>query len=325
MSKTSLSHIDKSFNEVLEQQAVAGIPASVKKRADAVSTRSVSGFVMPDPATRAKVINTHLESMKKYAVDRAAVITDLTKLDIPVLATLPKAVWNNICKSSGLVQLCPAENGTVRIDATEIEKKLSQVAELKTLWGALIVGVIVSYITMYFGLTPETTGQWTIFAMFCGIPGLLVTGILLGVGIGEPLQYLLFARSVRRLGETGLMKLVSFGGNSYPTQLRLPDPPKDVCETLLKASTARLSIQIAAVPEAISFNPSLKAIVYATQAKRKAEEAIEAARLSALRADPIVYIERNGVIAVIAQFGDFPIEQALIDKLVSQEVVEEAY
>jgi hypothetical protein len=327
MAKTSLAQIDKAYNEVLTAQT-SGIPARIKQQADTAGIRSVSGFSVPDPEARTRVVNLHLEAMKKYALTRATFVADLAKSEIPVLATLPVAAWNTICANTGLVQLGPSRTGQIGLDVSDASSKLEKAASTKALILILCICTLASYVGVFLlkSSEPLDWAQWLILGFMGGLPGVLAAGMLTGMGVTDTLETFLFKRSVKQLGDRGLMKLVSFSGIGHRTQLKLPIPPADVCDSLLKADKYGLPVKIAAMPEAISFNPPLTEIVIADSEKRRAEAAAEQARIRAeWLADPIAYVERDGIVAIIAQFGEFPVEQALIDRLMAIEVVEEAY
>lgn len=100
--------------------------------------------------------------------------------------------------------------------------------------------------------------------------------------------------------------------NGAEASLVLPVPPQDVVDVLLKLNRAGVPMKTAAVPEAISFKESVAELRKHEMARREEE----ARRLEALRHDPIIYTEHGSVAAIVAQFGDFPIEQEVIDAVV---------
>lgn len=95
--------------------------------------------------------------------------------------------------------------------------------------------------------------------------------------------------------------------------LVLPVPPEDVVTTLLKADRAGLSMKTAAVAEAISFKESLHEL----RARETARKVEEERRQAEWLADPIIYTEHGTATGVIAQFGDFPVEQEVVDAVVA--------
>lgn len=327
-SKTSLAYIDTAYKDVLERQTVTP-PLSVLKDAEAAGVRNIAGFLVPDPALVETKVNNHLAKMQKYALDRAAIIGELGTHNIPVLATLPSATWNKICQASGLMQFSPSRSGEVPIGGVKrLSKKLTDRAENIAFVSAfLAAATVIMGIGIYFNQFPETIGQFVLAAILTIIPALAIAGFETGVGILDtPTDWVLNA-ILKRRGDHGLMKHLTFDDyTGHAAQLVLPAAPQDVREVLYRTDAAKLQMKVATVPEAVSFNPPLAEIVLATVHERRAEEArlAELARLQR-SLDPIVYIEAKGVVAIIAQFGEFPVEKALIDRLVAEEVTEEAY
>jgi hypothetical protein len=99
--------------------------------------------------------------------------------------------------------------------------------------------------------------------------------------------------------------------------IRLPTPPEDVVETLKKIAVLP-GIKVAAEPGAVGFSKSPTEIIAERMREEWEEEAREAARIRAL--DPIIYLEEGPAVAIVAQFGDFPMEKALVDAVVSRQI-----
>lgn len=95
--------------------------------------------------------------------------------------------------------------------------------------------------------------------------------------------------------------------------LVMPVPPDDVAQVLLKAQN--FPLQVATVADAIGFKESMGQLLKAEQAK--IEEEIRYREW--LRNDPIVYTEEGSATAIIAQFGDFPIEKDVVDFVVASD------
>ncbi len=86
----------------------------------------------------------------------------------------------------------------------------------------------------------------------------------------------------------------------------LPQPPPEVVATLLAASAAGLHLLTAAVPDAIQFRETITDM-------RDRITALRAAEAARIAADPIVYTEHGSATAILAQFGDFPVEREILD------------
>jgi hypothetical protein len=103
----------------------------------------------------------------------------------------------------------------------------------------------------------------------------------------------------------------SEGLDGVNATLVLPTPPADVIETLMKAQS--LVLNTTAVAEAVSFKETPTQLMRRETARREEE-----ARQRALAAmDPIISHDHGSATAVIAQFGEFPIEKKIIDAIVA--------
>jgi len=114
---------------------------------------------------------------------------------------------------------------------------------------------------------------------------------------------------------TGRPQASPVDGKLY--DLMLPVPPDDVCDTLIKI--ADLNPQTVCVYGAVDFREGLPAILdRARQEYIERERKIEE-RVDWMLHDPIIYLTHGPVTAVMAQFGPFPVEQALIDRITAAE------
>ncbi len=98
----------------------------------------------------------------------------------------------------------------------------------------------------------------------------------------------------------------------------LPTPPADVVATLLKART--LALNVAAVPEAVRFVQSPTELYTSATVNPQDEWARRqgyADYADWVKRDPIVFHDHGTASAIIAQFGDFPIEKEVVDMVVA--------
>lgn len=95
---------------------------------------------------------------------------------------------------------------------------------------------------------------------------------------------------------------------SIETGVNLPNPPDDVAQILLRVQD--LNLGVAATAEAIRFNDTPSVLIAGTYNER--------ARAGEYP-DPIIFIEQGEAVAVIAQFGDFPVEREVVDRVVNSE------
>ncbi|NTW14565.1 MAG: hypothetical protein HGA31_06090 [Candidatus Moranbacteria bacterium] len=85
-------------------------------------------------------------------------------------------------------------------------------------------------------------------------------------------------------------------------------------------------ISVAAAPDAFTFVGGDRAIAKAAchmvnkEADRATRDTIDAAiaKLNELMEDPIIFVQKDGLVAVVAQFGNFAPEKELIEKILSE-------
>lgn len=98
-------------------------------------------------------------------------------------------------------------------------------------------------------------------------------------------------------------------------RITLPKPPMDVAMTLLKV--ADLKPKTVAVYEAVAFaDGTVEAVSRALKRDLEREQREREFR-EWLKNDPIVYVEHGDATAIVAQFGEFPIEKEVIDRVTS--------
>jgi hypothetical protein len=107
----------------------------------------------------------------------------------------------------------------------------------------------------------------------------------------------------------------SYNHGRHPLTPVLPEAPREVVDVLrkLKGNLSR-ELQTAVVPEALGFKENLDD-VRGTVLRQMAEER----RVTLLSRDPIVLAPFRNSVAVVAQFGDFPVEKAVVDAAVEAE------
>ena len=105
----------------------------------------------------------------------------------------------------------------------------------------------------------------------------------------------------------------------------LPIPPREVCDTLIKAADANLDLKTVCVPGAVDFADGgvIKVLHTAKRDREERDERIQK-QIDWMLHDPIVYIERGPVTAIIAQFGPFPVEKEIIDRITAAEFLPQA-
>lgn len=104
--------------------------------------------------------------------------------------------------------------------------------------------------------------------------------------------------------------------------LQLPDPPADIAEVLCKVQS--LALTVAAVPEAIRLAEKPSELLRNSRAHPKdlwAQAQGYADYADWLKRDPIIFTEHGTASAIIAQFGEFPIEQEIVDRAIGADTL----
>lgn len=331
--RANLAYLNSAVNETLDREIESPpIPQKVREKATAASFKVVAGLSITDPDAAEEVLEgARAERRTKIAVyqrDRQNAHHILQERGIKPLAVLPKGAWEGLCYRSHLFRLSPGSHGDVCI-STRLIEIVRERAEKS----------IIFHITL-------------LCAGFMGLGGLITWSFLGAILSGLAFAILAhfaennptFSRDIHRGAfRSQVNRLINiswrktlydlFPGGESPTgtglnvQLVLPKPPPEVESILRKAKSLRL--KVAAVPEAITFLEPLSTVLlrehdrqveeYERQKREELQRELEKRLRFARENDPIVYCEYGGAVAIIAQFGDFPIEKEVIDEVVHSE------
>lgn len=285
--KTNLAYIDETIDREMERRH-AGAPALLadtdRKSAAKTAIRVVAGFEVYDEQRERDALDEMIAKRRAvidtFRADRTRARVRLGELGVTPLAIIPLSAWEAICDQVGLFRLSPDKQGRVGIKS-----------------GA------------FNGYMIET--KQTKHGMFSN------TFEARSYKVSEVSEFEIEAHA--RKDWAAFLKTM-FGGLVAPdgasVALVLPTPPAGVADILLKASSKEyLGLKVAAVAEAISFRETPAQILRSETAKREAE----ARRQERFDADPIIFYEEGTAAAIIAQFGDFPIEQQVVDAVVASD------
>lgn len=341
--KSNLAYIGEAAHVAVAKEAQdPQVPASALALAEKQGIRMVASFPVADPVARQKVIDDSLAARRNrldtYAKDTEAAGAKLSKLGITPLAFVPKSAWDRLCSEAGLYRLNPDPEGMVSLHISDHVRLLGRVAVVGTIFAAtaLVVAVIAT-IAGIVGFGPAIILVAALMVLYA-LSGAVIGGMILGltpgqVFVGPFIWLLVLVTRVLGAGYNLLPRSVILGsffpngveskggnwrGDSTKTRLMLPPAPKEVSDVL--ARTYGLSLMVATMGEAIGFSESPGKIVgdkVLDVAKSSREEISR--RWARAFADPIIYFEQGSAVAVIAQFGDFPIEQQLVDRVMNSE------
>lgn len=349
--RTSLAYIGTAAEAALDRESGdPTVPAAAKSRAKAARLKVIGGLAVDDVAAGDKELEqgrqSRLDRIERYQWDRARLEESLERVELTPLAILPTAAWNRICFEADLYRFAPNSEGKVaasneklwqlyveRVPASERLVRWSNYCTISA-W-VLIVGTFVGA-----GLLRGSWGAFWGYGLLSIIPIIVLACIVHAVG-----KKRMFAKVTRDY----LARQLAFEKSPATEQCRalfpdktspkdskmtiaitLPKPPEDVAAILLKAR--RLDLQVAVTPEAIGFTKSFHQMFLDEEARKRKEQALiaeearrrfleqqEEARRAAILADPIVYHEHGTAVAILAQFGDFPIEQSVVDMVMNSE------
>jgi hypothetical protein len=283
-----------------------------------VTTQYVGGFPI---VTQVERNSGHWEQSKRDYVQSAEILRNrLSQRNVTPIAIIPTAWWNAMTKESGLWTLRPDNEGTVGIDPSDAVEQAEKSKIPALLWvfgnAALVAGGALFYWDL-----PVTVSCIAMLYIIGVVATCGVTAALLGIfkKTGDRLNARWHAAvHVLRHGRAKVM-----GGmlvNEYRSHVRiaigLPTPPADVVETLKRIAHLP-NIKVAAEPGAVGFAKSPTTIISERILKNWDDERKEIERIRAL--DPIIYLEEGPAVAIVAQFGDFPIEKELVDRVVARQ------
>jgi hypothetical protein len=279
-----MEYIDKCVDTaVLERDGAKNDISPMKRQAiKEQSRRSVAGFRVADEEMEKRLLDEQIKAQRaaldKFIFDRRVMRDTLDKAGISPLTILPRQAWDNICKQTHLFRLNPNNRGKVAI--------------ARGCWEGRVSGSFTKPISKW----TEEAFEWA-------------------QTVPEVWRELLYKMWPYGVAESA--QAVN-GGSFYQSSLQevtilLPTPPDDVVEILLKADKGSIPVKVAAVAEAIGFKERLVTLKDGA-VKHYADED---ARIKRLMEEPFIYSEHESATAILAQFGEFPIEKAVVDAVVA--------
>jgi len=335
MSKSSLALLDRAVQGAVAHElgdgnfdtaALAELGIAPERR------RTVAGMRVISNAARDAEVSADAAKMTdkllRYRADRALVIDKLKRVDVKPVAVLPLTAWNRICDSTGLYRFLP-QGDSVRMDAAVLLKRAADDVNktwrkqhddfMLKAWGVYIGVETLLFLLGYF------VGWGFYIPAGVGIfPGALFMGLSSSEGPIAPIPKEMEAKRIRELvaehEKNGTLLKELWPDLREPEKgsnirIALPEPPAEVQERLIAAERARLPLNIAVVGDAIMFKEPIADVLVGIRTKHWEE--VE--RQEALRLDPIAYVVEGSAVAIIDQYGKFPIEQAVMNQVINSE------
>ncbi len=347
--KSSLQEIDILVRKAIAREKKSPtISAAEAQVIENFRFRIVVGVIIEDTAAKAAKLEEYKTNRRNkilaYCSDSDALIKRLDELDITPCAMMPRRAWERICKESNLLQLVPSYYGRFGIstriarsfeeEAKSYFKALHRVLVItigclssvamsfhgSKLWHATAIGIMVALIIQAIVFCRywwySENGEW--------VPG--ITNLI------KPLV----RKKVKNFTMQPwpyIVKILFPGGGSIAGNCKthvtfvIPPAPENIKEVLYKARS--FSLCVAMMPEAISFLEPLEDVLLQgsgsqgpgdmdTLLKRVEEEE---SRQEKNTRGQIIYIEHGSAIALLAQFGDFPLEKETIERILRSDAL----
>jgi hypothetical protein len=274
-----------------------------------------------------------IQTMYEYLRDAQVLKQHMSQCELHDVAYVPRTIWDRLCAAANLYQFAPHIDGTVRCTYEPlIEQAQTVVHQERTcverervtlcfMYLTLLVGILITYIC-----TTWLPGLWTLCVV-----GLVIFGFI--VNAGEYFVYFLIPDNTR-LHDAMHARITThktkgtlpealwplrreplgIGGARIP--VTFPTPPDDVQHMMDAVQQHGHTINLAVTKEAIGLptNLAFNILEYQYLWHNGDDEGF----LTGTEC-PLVYLTHNSAVAVFAQYGDFPIEAALISEVVRTE------
>jgi hypothetical protein len=271
------------------------------------------------------------ESFSRYA---GHLREGLKTAGIEPLAVIPHAFWKRIVEDSGLYDFRLENEPQIPLFTSWLRAEAPSTNAVG--WGLFsLPGTVFTLLAV--GLTDWFHFAWWGNALLAALLAVMTTAAIL-VSYGAfcfkvldihpdyPIATICAAIYLRNKDRREIMRRMVNKGASYCNQkvnIELPEPPADVQEVLRKSQNLpHVELRVTATADAISFSHTVDQIVATEIAQAAIDRQIEAARLREMaRQDPIIYAVLGTAIAVIGQFGEFPIEDDVVERAISIETL----
>jgi len=241
----------------------------------------------------------------------------LAACGIEPIAILPNRAWDRICERGKLLRFIPQDEGTqfsapsVRSESYAHAWRRLKLQENLASGAATLLFFAAIFVAVLFG---DKLGWWQTGAI-------IVILLLLAWFLGKALmpdginqrwweeKYLQQAIAKHEKNGTVYERL-DYGEPYYDftfnVSIPLPPTPASEEDWLLKAKQLNIPLRVAMADEAV-----------ACFLKGQAATWEEVKNLKSPKCDPVAYVYEDSVVAVIARFGDFPIEQKVVQGIIN--------
>lgn len=325
-------------------------PAGILRHDPRFRTR-IAGIDTVNPTA----LDEYRARLDAYNEDAQALREGLERHGVTFLAVLPTNAWNDIAVDSDLYRFNPTDEGHVPASTSIFEdigvRALNQLGQ-RSLLGMGIGGLVSGAAALFLSVSvlPFTSAlAVSAAALVMGgyAVGKVTQGLYFKGSSPNPtaiagIETRLIRQAFEKSGSELFRQIWPIEGvpekGAINLKVSLPPAPADAQANLQAAHAAGYRLTLFAVDEAISFDEDPADAFLAHRSshwadlsaewKRKQEEerAERVARREALRnslaamtdwSDPIVVVQLESATAIIVQYGDFPVEQRVIERVLA--------
>lgn len=339
MASTNLAYINEAVGKAIEKQIADPAPFVDTTNAH----KRIAGIKVYDGAVVERATETHRQALRAYQADEAAIKQKLETAGVSYLTVVPTTSWDAITKAAGLFRFQPDERGAVKADTALLDQVVDDAKdamENHVAIAALICGLagvaLAVYLTHYLA-------HWFMFWTVVDSVVLALFGACIG---GSTVASMNFdgenqRPNVAKKFEHNLLKrrmpkdpdarakalwpnLIEPTGAGVSMKIELPEAPEDAQANLVKAHEAKFGLTTYVVGDAIrliddpirAFLDTRKGAYDKMKADAHAERERRRFELNS-GWDPIVVTRHGSATAIIVQYGDFPIEQEVVDRVMN--------
>lgn len=340
---TNLAYLIDSVDEAVAAQIENPLaPMDVAKSAIQQATYNIAGITVTNP----EIIESHKESryqaLRDYQESASTLKNFLEQNGVSYLTIWPTKAWETLRREAQLFKFSPDKNGRVAIDLKAAFALLNRVSsnlnteisrrKFKVIFRSFIVVFSIVFFLISAFFSPGFLAL--IGGTVCGIISISVSSFFVDDYFTdrtgrETFEAQLIRNSIGKTPHEIALSLwpdlteaehtkIHFNRNLF-ISIALPPAPPDIQTNLLKAQKANLHLYVNVVGDAITFFEDpvdllIKERKLMTERKRREElrRQEELRRMASSSRDPIVTTEYKNATAIIAQYGDFPIEKDLI-------------
>lgn len=265
--------------------------------------------------------------LNQFRADSKIIKDKLARVEVAPIAILPRTAWERLCDRTKLYRFKPSREGRVRIATKVIENAHREAASahvksLSPAWSLIVPPIVIglAYFLYHAGASYDLAIILGLFGSMFGVAGTFLWLTHRHFDTQDQLErQIIRAKIESAIKSNTIVELLwptcrepEEGERHATLRIFLPDPPEDVQKTLVAAERGEALLQLAVVGDAITLRDDpLDALLHHRQRE------IEKERATYALLDPIVYVTEGSAVAIIAQYGDFPIEQEVINEVVN--------